>query len=100
MAMTKDVDVRKSIALSRKIPQSMKEVILKFVNSGSRYKDGKVYGLTKPIGMGSISSKLSGVSFGADKDGFFVYTHRARSHSYKNPLKIPKKDIDSIESTG
>jgi hypothetical protein len=37
---------------------------------------------------------------GADKDGFFVYTHRARCKSFSSPLKITKKCIDFIESTG
>jgi len=94
------VDVKKSISLSRKLPADMKESILKYVTSSSRYNNGSVYGLRKPMGMSSISSKISGVSFGADKNGFFVYTHRARCKSHKNPLTITKKEIDFIESTG
>jgi hypothetical protein len=93
-------DVKKSIALSRKLPASMKEIILKYVTTSSRYKDGAVYGLRKPNGMSKISKKISGCSLGADKNGFFVYTHRARCKSKMNPLKITKKDIDFIESTG
>ncbi len=96
----KTPDVRKSIQLSRKIPAKMKEEILKYVTSSSRYNNGRVFGLNKPSGMGKISSKVIGCSMGADKDGFFVYTHRARSKSYANPLKITKKWIDFIESTG
>jgi len=93
-------DVKKSINLSRKIPAKMKVEILKYVTSSSRYNDGRVFGLRKPSGMGKITPKISGVSFGADKNGFFVYTHRCRSKSYVNPLKIPKKQIDFVESTG
>lgn len=93
-------DVKKSIQLSRKIPAKMKIEILKYVTSSSRYNNGSVYGLRKPSGMGKITPKISGVSFGADKNGFFVYTHRCRSKSYANPLKIPKKQIDFVESTG
>lgn len=93
-------DVKKSISLSRKIPAKMKELILKYVSITSRYKNGCVYGLRKPSGMSKISSKISGCSFGADKNGFFVYTHRGRCKSHENPLKITKKEIDWVESTG
>lgn len=93
-------DVRKSIQSSRKIPAKMKEEILKYVTSSSRYNNGRVFSLAKPSAMTKISSKISGCSMGADKDGFFVYTHRARSKSFATPLKITKKSIDFIESTG
>jgi hypothetical protein len=93
-------DVRKSVQLSRKIPAKMKEEILKYVTSSSRYNNGRVFGLAKPSAMAKISSKVSGCSMGADKDGFFVHTHRARSKSFATPLKITKKAIDFIESTG
>ena len=96
----KTPDIRKSIQLSRKIPAKMKEEILKYVTSSSRYNNGRVFGLVKPSAMFKISSKISGVSMGADKDGFFVYTHRARCKSFATPLKITKKCIDFIESTG
>jgi hypothetical protein len=51
-------DVKKSIALSRKIPAPMKEIILKYVTSSSTYNKGSVHGLKKPIGMGKISKKI------------------------------------------
>jgi hypothetical protein len=93
-------DIKKTLQLSRKIPAAMKEQIAKYLTSSSRYNNGLVYGLRRPDGLSAISSKVSGCSFGADKNGFFVYTHRARCKSYKNPLSTPKKDIDFIESTG
>ena len=93
-------DVKKSIKYSRKIPKDMKELILKYTNSSSRYNNGMVFGLTTPAELNKISSKAKGVSFGANKDGFFVYTHRARCKSYKDFKKIPKRNIDFIESTG
>ena len=93
-------DVKKQVQSSRKIPAKMKEEILKYVTSSSRYNNGRVFGLAKPLGMTKISSKISGCSMGADKDGFFVHTHRARSKSFATPLKITKKAIDFIESTG
>lgn len=93
-------DVRKQINSSRKLTAKMKEQILKYVTSSSRYDNGRVFGLTKPLGMSKISSKVNGCSMGADKDGFFVYTHRARCKSFLSPMKITKKCIDFIESTG
>ena len=44
--------------------------------------------------------KSSGVSLGADKDGFFCYTHRAASKRHESPEKIPVKEINFIETTG
>jgi len=41
-----------------------------------------------------------GFSCGKDKDGYFIYTHRARSKRYSSLDKIPQKDIDFIDSTG
>ena len=93
-------DVKKQIQASRKLSAKMKEEILKYATSSSRYDNGRVFGLTKPSGMGKISPKVSGCSMGADKDGFFVYTHRARCKSFPSPIKITKKCIDFIESTG
>lgn len=46
------------------------------------------------------SGKFNGVSIGRDEDGWYVFTHRARSESKKSVDKIPKKDIKWIESTG
>ena len=41
-----------------------------------------------------------GVSFGKDKQGYFVYTHRARSSSKTSPAKITKTELDFVRSTG
>lgn len=41
-----------------------------------------------------------GCSMGRDKDGFYVYTHRARSKSYPRPGAIPKDRVRFVESTG
>ena len=95
-----NTDVRKKIQLSRKLSAKMKEDILKYTTSSSRYDNGRVFGLTMPSSMYKISSKVRGCSMGADKDGFFVYTHRARCKSFATPMKITKKCIDFIESTG
>lgn len=97
--------VRTSIERSRKIPEVLKEKIYKLLIIGRKYgsteyRNGVVLNLKQPAGMSRISKKISGCSIGADKNGFFVYTHRARSKSHKDPLKITKKEIDFIESTG
>ena len=39
-------------------------------------------------------------SFARDKDGYFCYTHRARSKSYDSIDKIPKSKVEFIGSTG
>ena len=44
--------------------------------------------------------KKPGCSLGKDENGYFVYTHRARSDSYKTPQQIPKSKIKHIEGTG
>lgn len=46
-----------------------------------------------------VREKLKEVSLGLDKNGFFVYTHRARSKSTKL-MNISVKDIKFIASTG
>jgi hypothetical protein len=38
-------------------------------------------------------------SFAKDKDGYYCYTHRARSDSYPSIDKIPKSAVDFINST-
>ena len=89
--------VKQSIEKSRKLSKEMKEEILKYITSGSRYNEGRIYGLNIP----KIEGKsFKGVSLGADKNGFFVYTHRARSKSYSEPNKIPDSKIKFVESTG
>ena len=37
---------------------------------------------------------------GMDKNGYFIYTHRARSKSYDKASQISVKDIKLINSTG
>jgi hypothetical protein len=44
--------------------------------------------------------RFQGVSVGRDKDGFYVFTHRARSKSYPSAADIPKKVVTFIRSTG
>jgi len=79
------------------LPKEMKEKIYPFINSESYYYNKKVMELTKPKVEGK---SFDGVSLGADKDGFYVYTHRSRTHSYDEPSKIPINKIAFVKSTG
>lgn len=63
----------------------------------SRVKNGVEYGVAKPANQ---VKRMQGVSLGHDDKGYFVYTHRARSGSYKTPSVIPDSRIKRIESTG
>jgi hypothetical protein len=94
-------DVKGKIERSKKLPKELKEKIMPLiiVNGihGTRYNEGKVMELKKPKVEGK---SFDGVSLGADKNGFFVFTHRARSKSKPEIKDIPKKDISFIKSTG
>ncbi|OPX93992.1 MAG: hypothetical protein A4E53_00155 [Pelotomaculum sp. PtaB.Bin104] len=46
------------------------------------------------------NGKKFGCSCGKDDNGYFVYTHRARSKSYESLQKIPIKVLKFIDSTG
>ena len=56
--------------------------------------------VTKPKAFLDKHPKAKGVTLAKDKNGFFVYTHRARSNSYKSIMLIPKSAVTFIESTG
>lgn len=90
-----------SLLRSKSISKEMKEMIIKYFGAGSTYHEGgRVHGLIKPKGFTEKTPKSRGVSLGADKDGFYCYTHRAASKRYETPEKISIKDIEFIESTG
>jgi len=94
-------NAKKSLMKSKSINNEMKEQILKYLTSSSKYHEGgRVTGLIKPKELIEKSNKSNGVSLGADKDGFFVYSHRARSKSHPTPDKITVKEISFIDSTG
>lgn len=100
-----ETSAKTSIERSKKLPAAMKEKILKLLVTrqkylNTEYKNGIVLNLRAPRGMSKISKNIKECSVGADKNGFFVYTHRARSKSHKDPLKITKREIDFIETTG
>jgi len=89
-------DVKGKVERSKKISKELKDDICSLIIDGdSYYNEGRVYYL-----KGSCSSKVKGNGIGADSNGYFVFTHRARSKSYDSIDSIPQKDIDFIESTG
>lgn len=51
------------------------------------------------VSCDGVKQKL-GFSCGRDKQGYFVYTHRAGSKRYPSLDKIPMKDLKFIDSTG
>ena len=62
---------------------------------------GLVYQVvTKPKEFLDKTPKAKGVTLAKNKNGYFCYTHRARSAEYKTIAAIPKKVIEFIESTG
>ncbi len=56
--------------------------------------------VTKPKEFLVKTKKATGVTLAKDKDGYFCYTHRCRSKSYKTIGAIPKSVIEFVESTG
>ncbi len=97
----KTQDIEGQISRSKKLSKEMKEKILPLIIKsgvhGTAYNNGIVTTLKIP----KIEGKsFKGVGLGADKNGFFVMTHRARSKSKLEIKDIPQKDINFIESTG
>ena len=96
-----DVDFETQLKYAR-IPKEWKEEALNLKTSFSEISKSKVYNLQFPTELNKkIKEKSlpSGFSLGIDKDGYFIYTHRARSKSYDTP-NISIKDIKFIDSTG
>lgn len=48
----------------------------------------------------AVHGSDSGVSLGKDKDGYYVFTHRARSKSFSEPGRITKTAVKQTERTG
>lgn len=78
------------------LPKEIKEKIYPYIDSDSYYSNKVVYDLNKSE-IKDIN--FNGVSLGADKNGFFVYTHRSRTNSYKNIDEIPINKIAFVKST-
>ena len=98
---SKHIKAKNSLMKSKSIGKEMKELINKYMLGGSTYHEGGyVHGLSKPQKLRDKSKKIDGVSMGADKNGFYVYTHRAKSKSHPTPEQITVKEIKFIESTG
>jgi hypothetical protein len=75
------------------LPKDIKEKVLKL--GVSRFENGRAH-----IGKPKIKGRnFDGVGMGADKNGFYVYTHRARSKSKSDPSEITSKEVKFIRST-
>jgi len=68
----------------------------------------KIYKIAKkdkeyltPEERDAVKSRFEDIqcSFAKDKDGYYCYTHRARSKSYPSIADIPKSKVDFINST-
>jgi hypothetical protein len=84
----------------RETDPAKKDALMQQVRSMSQQMESKLTesdAIKKPD---DLKAKLEGVSLGQDKKGYYVFTHRARSKSYKTPHDIPQSAIDFIESTG
>ena len=89
-------DANISIDTARKVGKEMRELIRPCLNSNSKYGNGMFTYLTPPNGL---KTKFGFLAFSADKDGFFVHTHRARTKSFIDPEKIPQDKINFVKST-
>lgn len=56
--------------------------------------------VAKPKVFLNKTPKATGVTLAKDKSGFFCYTQRSRSKSYRTIDAIPKSVIEFVESTG
>lgn len=93
---SEEKDANISIDTARKVSKEMREKIRPMLNSESKYTNGLFKYLTPPNGL---KSKFGYLGFSADKNGFFVHTHRARTKSYDTPEQIPQSKIDFIKTT-
>ena len=87
----------------RGISNDNKEIALSLLSSRTKAQKGKITGLSLPSDFAkylSDNNLPTGFDFGIDKDGFFVHTHRAKCKSCDDYMKIPKKSIIFIDSTG
>lgn len=85
-------NVEEKVIASKKLSQELKDVIIPLIIKGqTRYRNGVV---------SELKNSISGCGLGADENGFFVFTHRARSKSHPSIDKITQKEINFIKSTG
>lgn len=96
-------NIETSIKYLHGIPKEYKEFALNHLNSYSKAKNGKISGLELPDDFKEKLEKEnlpSGFDIGVDKNGYFIHTHRGRSKSKEDYLKIPIRDIKFVDSTG
>ena len=72
---------------------AMPDFIKPYTTSNTKFSNDRYWNLKMP------SDLNGGYSLGADADGFFIHTHRARSKS-RMDLNFTEKERKFIESTG
>ncbi len=95
-------DVKEDIKNAR-LPKEWKEIALELLLPNSTVRKSVVYDLKFHTDLNKkIREKElpSGFSMGIDKNGFFIYTHRARSKSHDKASEITVKEIKFVDSTG
>ena len=98
--LLKQIPVEQKAAICRAVHQQIgreKRSIKRNRKRRLLHKKRKWEPVDKPI---ELCTKLKEVSLGKDKNGYFVYTHRARCNSYPSPEEIPQAKIRFIGSTG
>lgn len=96
-------NIQKDIKHLRDVPQELKDEALKLLTSSSRAEKGKIWDLqihpdiTKKAKEHNVEI---GFSMGIDKNGYFIYTHRARSKSHQKPSGISTGEMKKTNSTG
>lgn len=98
-----NVSIETSIRYLHNIPKEYKDFAIEHLKSYTKANNGRITGLSLPD---DFQKKLKadnlpdGFDMGVDKDGYYIHTHRGRSKSKEDYMKIPKKDIEFINSTG
>lgn len=96
-------EIKKKIKNLHGLSNDLKNFAIAHIKTYSNPNKGNVSGLELPS---EFRSKLNneklpnGFDMGVDKNGYYIHTHRARSKSNKDYMKISKKDIKFIDSTG
>lgn len=91
---------KKPVSPAKKKVEPKKPAPKKSTKAKPKEKSEVKHGIQRVKDFPTKNGVRYGCSIGQDKNGFFAYTHRARSKSYENQLDIPVKDLKFIESTG
>jgi hypothetical protein len=87
----------------RGITKENKELAKSLSGSITKAGNSKIFGLELPdelVSRINTGGYPDGFSFGMDKYGYFIHTHRARSKSKDKISGITVKEMKFIDSTG